>query len=289
MTGFTYAAPTTVQEALNLLDEHGEDATLLAGGQSLMILLRQRLVSPKVLVGLKGVAELRELDADDGHMRIGAMVPYCVASSSPLLRDRLPALAQAAASVGSVHIRTLGTIGGSVCHADPAGDVPTVLLASDASLVLKRADGSEVTYHVDDFFTGLFETRRQPDELLVSIQVPDQPAGATFSYRRYYFRAGEYPLCVVACRLEWEADRCVGARVAVGGGGPHPMRLSEVEQQLVGTDGSAIDTGSIARAARDVMDPTPDVRGSAEWKATVVASVLDAALTEAIEGRTQRV
>jgi aerobic carbon-monoxide dehydrogenase medium subunit len=288
MTGFTYAAPTTVGEALSLLDEHGDDAAVLAGGQSLMILVRQRLVAPSVLVGLKGVAELRGLEAADGHIRIGAMVPYGVASSSPLLRDQLPVLAKACGSVGSAHIRTLGTIGGSVCHADPAGDVPTVLLATGASLVLKKPDGRDVTHDVDDFFTGLFETRRQPDELLVEIQVPTQPATATLSYRRYYFRPGEYPLCVAACRLEWDGDRCTGARVAVGGGGPHPMRLPEIEQQLAGAERSAVDAGSLGRAAQSLLRPTPDMRGSTEWKATVVAHVLEEALTDALEGESAR-
>jgi carbon-monoxide dehydrogenase medium subunit len=288
MTGFTFAAPTTVDEALTLLHAHGDEATLLAGGQSLMILVRQRLVSPTVLIGLKKVAELRGLESHDGYIRIGAMVTYRAASTSPLLRERLPVLAKACASVGSVHIRTLGTLGGSVCHADPAGDIPTVLLMSGASLVLKKTDGTEVTHEVDGFFTGLFETRRQPDELLVSIQVPTQPAGATFSYRRYSFREGEFPLCVVACRLEWDGDRCTGARIAVGGGGPYPMRLPEVEQQLVGTDHSAVDVASIGRGASDLLRPTPDIRGSTEWKAKVVAHVLEESLTAALEGKSQR-
>jgi aerobic carbon-monoxide dehydrogenase medium subunit len=288
MTGFAYAAPNTVGEVLSLLGEHGDDATLLAGGQSLMIMVRQRLVSPKVLVGLKGVAELREIEVQNGYLQIDAMVPYAVGSASSLVRERVPILATACASVGSVHIRTLGTLGGSVCHADPAGDVPTVLMATGASLVLTKADGTEVTHPADEFCIGLFETRRQPDELLVSIQIPTQPVSATFSYRRYYFRAGEFPLCVVACRLEWDGDRCTGARVAVGGGGPHPMRLPEVEQQLAGADRGTIDVASIAGEARGQLRPAPDVRGTTEWKATVVSHVLEQALAEALEGTSQR-
>ncbi|MDX6233232.1 MAG: aerobic carbon-monoxide dehydrogenase medium subunit [Nocardioidaceae bacterium] len=288
VTGFIYAAPTTVAEALTLLREHGDEATVLAGGQSLMILVRQRLITPTVLVGLKRVAELKGLEAHDGCIQIGSMVSYRSAARSPLLREHLPTLAEASGSVGSVHIRNLGTLGGSVCHADPAGDVPTVLLSCDATLVLKTPDGGEVRHPLDDFFTGLFETRREPEELLVSIEVPAQPADATTSYRRYSFREGEYPLCVIACRLEWDGETCSGARVAVGGGGTHPMRLHEVEQRLTGQDRGAIDAPAVAQEARASLRPVPDVRGSTEWKATVVAHVLEQALTEALTREAHR-
>jgi carbon-monoxide dehydrogenase medium subunit len=288
VTGFAYAEPTTVAETLALLRKHGDEATVLAGGQSLMILLRQRLVAPTVLVGLKAVTELKGLEAHEGSIEIGSMVTYRSASRSPALREHLPVLAEASGSVGSVHIRTLGTLGGSVCHADPAGDVPTVLLMYGATLVLRTPDGDEVRYPVDDFFTGLFETRRHPGELLVSMQVPTQPAGATTSYRRYSFREGEYPLCVVACRLEWNGSTCTGARIAVGGGGTHPRCLPELQTRLAGLEHSAIDPQALAAEARSLLRPVADVRGSTEWKAKVVAHVIGEALTEALERKAHR-
>jgi carbon-monoxide dehydrogenase medium subunit len=282
MSGFTFTAPTTVDEVLGLLGDHGQDATLLAGGQSLMILLRQRLVSPEVVVGLKQVTELRDIASQDDHIEIGSMVTYRSASQNTLLRDKLPVLAKASGSVGTVHIRALGTLGGSVCHADPSGDVPTVLLMYGATLVLRKQAGSEVHHDIDDFFTGVFETRREPDELLVAIRVPHQPSDATYSYRRYSFREGEYPLCVVACRLTWDGERCTGARIAVGGAGPHPHRITEIEQRITGQEITAVDVPSLT--AGIPLQPMPDVRGTSEWKAGVVRHVIEEALTEALEG-----
>jgi carbon-monoxide dehydrogenase medium subunit len=286
MSGFTYTAPTTVDEALGLLREHGQDATLLAGGQSLMILLRQRLVSPEVVVGLKQVTELRDISSHADHIEIGSMVTYRSASLNTLLRDKLPVLAKASGSVGTVHIRGLGTLGGSVCHADPSGDVPTVLLMYGATLVLRNPADDEVHHDIDDFFTGVFETRREPEELLVAIRVPHQPSDTTYSYRRYSFREGEYPLCVVACRLTWNSQRCIEARIAVGGAGPHPQRLTELEQRIADQEIATFDVPSLTDGIQ--LHPMPDVRGTSAWKAEVVRHVIEGALSDALEGKVRR-
>ena len=234
MRPFEFQAPTSVEETLRLLGEHGPEATLLAGGQSLMILLRQGLVAPELLIGLKRVEELRTVEQRDGGLRLGSMVSYRTAVTDQRIADRLPLVAAAAGSVGSVHIRNLGTIGGSLCHADPAGDVPTVLLALDATLHTASPGGGAASHAIDGFFQGLFETGLDAGELLVAIDLPAQPAGATFGYRRFSFRQGEYPMAVAACRLGWEGGRCTDPRVAVGGGGPHPARLKALEHLLDG-------------------------------------------------------
>lgn len=283
MRPFEFQAPTSVAETLRLLGEHGPDATLLAGGQSLMILLRQGLVTPELLIGLKRVEELRAVEHRDGGLRLGSMVTYRTAATDPRIAERLAPLAAAAGSVGSVHIRNLGTIGGSLCHADPAGDVPTVLLALDATLRTASPGGVATGHAIDGFFRGLFETSLDTDELLLAVDLPAQPAGATFGYRRFSFRQGEYPMAVAACRLGWKGGRCTGPRVAVGGGGPHPDRLKDLEEMLEGaTAGEALEAVA-ADAPFQSLRPIADVRGGQAWKRRVVTSLIRRTVADAID------
>jgi aerobic carbon-monoxide dehydrogenase medium subunit len=279
---FDFQAPTSVEETLRLLGEHGPDATLLAGGQSLMILLRQGLVAPELLIGLKRVDELRAIGTHDGGLRLGSMVTYRTAAADPRIAERLPLIAAAAGSVGSVHIRNLGTIGGSLCHADPAGDLPTVLLALDATLHTARPGGATASHAIDGFFQGLFETSLDSDELLVAIDLPAQPAGASFGYRRFSFRQGEYPMAVAACRLGFEEGRCTGARVAVGGGGLHPARLKALEDLLEGmTAREALDAPA-TDAPFESLQPIADIRGGEAWKRRVVANLIRETVADAL-------
>jgi aerobic carbon-monoxide dehydrogenase medium subunit len=287
LRSFDFLAPTSIDETLQVLDEHGPDATLLAGGQSLLILLRQGLVAPEVLIGLKRVGELAtvgRVSGDGGDadgLRIGAMVSYGTAATDPAVAATAPVLAAAAGSVGSVHIRNLGTVGGSLCHADPAGDVPTVLLALDAVVEAARPGGTTARYAVDGFFRGLFETRLGDDELLVSVDVPAQPPGATFGYRRFSFRHGEYPMAVAACRLEWDGGRCAGARAAVGGGGPHPRRLEALERRLLGAGAAEAVEAVAADEPFASLRPIADVRGSEAWKLLVVSDLVRKTVADA--------
>lgn len=279
---FDFQAPASVGQTLRLLDEHGADATLLAGGQSLMILLRQGLVAPGTLIGLKRVEELATVERRDGGLLLGSMVTYRSAAADPLVAERAPLVARAAGSVGSVHIRNLGTVGGAVCHADPAGDLPTVLLALDASLHTLRPGGAAATHPVDGFFQGLFETSLDTGELLVSIELPRQPEGARFGYRRFSFRHGEYPMAVAACRLAFEGGRCAGARVAVGGGGLHPARLRPLEELLEGATRDEALEAARTDAPFESLRPIADVRGGEAWKRRVVTELIRRTLGDAL-------
>lgn len=279
---FDFQAPTSVDETLRLLGEHGSGAALLAGGQSLMILLRQGLVAPELLIGLKRVAELGAVETIAGGLRLGSMVTYRTAAGDPWIAERLPLVATAAGSVGSVHIRNLGTIGGSLCHADPAGDVPTVLLALDATLHTAHADGGSATHSIDGFFQGLFETSLDTGELLVSIDLPAPAQGATFGYRRFSFRHGEYPMAVAACRLRWERDRCTDPRVAVGGGGLHPSRLKALEDLLEGATAREALAAAATGAPFESLRPIADVRGGEEWKRRVVTNLIRQTVADAV-------
>lgn len=277
-----FQAPVSVDETLGLLERFGPEATLMAGGQSLMILLRQGLVAPRVLVSLKRVRELRAMTADGDTLSLGSMLAYHTAAGDQQIAAWAPIARAAAASVGSVHIRNLGTLGGGVCHADPAGDVPTALLALDATLHTVRPGGAEARHRIDDFYRGLFETRLEPDELLVSIDLPAAPTGVTFGYRRFQYRHGEYPMAVAACRLGWENGRCTGARVAVGGGGLHPRRLPELERVLDGGTADDVVAAAAAEAPFESLRPIADIRGSEGWKRRVVTELVRRTVADAL-------
>ena len=288
MIGFDYKVPDTVDEAVDLLAEYGSEAKLLAGGQSLLVLMRQRLVAPAVVIGLSRVTGLSEIRVD-GSFTVGSMTRYRSLTTGEI-GSGLPLLARAGRSVGSVHIRNLGTVGGALAHCDPAGDVPTVLMALGASYKGLSLRGS-TTYDSSDFGVGLFETRLADDELLTSIRVPVQPDSATFGYQRFSFREGEYPMVVAACRLEWDSSGyCLAANFAVGGADAFPKRLSAVEAALVGT---RFDDGDLDGLLEETVWPelhvAADVRGGVSWKKTVVLATLRRALAEACEGQGRQI
>lgn len=282
MDAFELVAPGTLEEALGLRERHGGDSMLLAGGQSLLILLRQRLVAPDPLVSLGRIAELRDVAAGEDGLVIGAMVTYAEATRSVVLRERAPLLAEAAGRVGSIHIRNLGTVGGSLGHADPAADVPVALMTLDARVRLASASGAREV-PVADLYTGnLFETVVADTEILTQVSVPAAAAVATHGYRRFSYREGEYPQCQAAVRLEWSGGTCSGARVVVGGGGPCPRRLPALESWLVGRSETGSDLADAVHAATADLDPLADVRGGVDWKRQVVRHVVTGSVENAM-------
>jgi carbon-monoxide dehydrogenase medium subunit len=287
---FRYEAPSTVNEALELLDQYGPDARVLAGGQSLLILMRQRLVQPEVVVSLSRIPALRTIETDRGGLRIGAMVTYREASRDPRVVGTAGLLARAAGSVGSIHIRARGTIGGAVCHADPAGDVLVALMALDGTIETHGAPGTHGTpggpeaseFAAADFPTGLFSTRLAPGSIAPGVRVPAQHEDARFGYRRFLLREGEYPMTQTAVRIVPRDGRVVDARVAIGGAGDRPRRIPEAEAFLVGQplDDQLLDDFAEVIAAN--VRPTPDVRGGTWWKTRVIAATARRALAEAL-------
>jgi len=282
MRSFVLHAPSTLDEALDLREQHGADSMLLAGGQSLLILLRQGLVAPEPLISIEAIDELDRVVGDPDEFRIGAMTTYATIAAHPELQAVVPLLSTAAGRVGSVHIRNRGTIGGSLAHADPAGDVPVALLALDADVVLASRSGGERQVPVKEFFAGgLFETVVADTEILTRVRVPRPTSQASYGYRRFSYREGEYPQCQAAVRLVWRDGLCRSARVAVGGAGPNPRRLSSLEEELVGTALHGDEIEHRVDVVLPELEPIADVRGSVDWKRQVVRHVLIAALQDA--------
>lgn len=210
------------------------------------------------------------------------MVTYREAADSDDVRDRARAFARAAGSVGSMHIRALGTVGGAMCHADPAGDVLTMMMVLDGWVEVISAAGP-ARIAATEFPTGLFETRLPTGGLLTALGVPAQPAGALYGYQRFMLREGEYPMTQAAVRVELHDGRLSEARLAVGGAGDRPMRLDAVEVWLDGAEPTPELLDEVAVRVRQAVTPYPDVRGSSAWKAQVVGVMAKRALAQALE------
>jgi aerobic carbon-monoxide dehydrogenase medium subunit len=270
---FDYLRPATVEDAVAALAGAGEDAKVLAGGHSLLPVLRLRLAAPTLLVDLGGIAALRGIRADGDTLVIGAMTTHAEVAADV----RAPLLAQAAAVVGDRQVRHRGTIGGSLAHADPAGDLPTVAVALDAELVV-AGSGGQRTIPAREFFVDYFTTALAPDEVLVEVRVP-RLAGWGTHYAKVSRTAQSWAAVAVAAAVKRENGSITQARVALTNMGPTPVRASAVEQALAG---ATVD--GIAAAAAQVAEgtsPPSDTTASAEYRRHLATVLTRRALTEA--------
>jgi CO/xanthine dehydrogenase FAD-binding subunit len=240
---FDYRAPASVDEALGLL---GLDSTVLAGGQSLLPLLNLRLARPELVVDINGLAELDYIRDEDGRLRIGAMTRQVALENSELVRGRWPLLHKAVRLVGHTQIRSRGTVGGSVTHADPAAELPAALIALDARFELRSAKGAR-SVAASDFFLGALYTVREPDELLVEIEVPAQPEGAGTGFAEHARTHGDFATAGAAAVVAPGGH----VRISLLGAGPVPARAEEAERALAG---GADAREAAAVAARDIED-----------------------------------
>ncbi len=279
---FEYAAPETVEEALETLGEGGFDAKPLAGGQSLIPMLNFRLARPAILVDLNGVDELAGLEAgEDGGLWIGAMARQREAERSPLVAERAPLLAEVLPWVAHPQIRNRGTMGGSAAHADPAAELPAALLALDARFVARGPDG-ERTLGAGDFFAGLFTTALEPDELLVAIELPPPPAGSGWAFAEVARRHGDYALAGAAALVSVDPDgSCREARLAFVNAGPVPLLSGEVAQVAVGERPSEALFAEAAEAAAAALDPPADIHATSAYRRHLAGVLARRVLAEA--------
>jgi carbon-monoxide dehydrogenase medium subunit len=263
---FEYHRPASIDEAVALLARHGEEAKLLAGGHSLIPLMKFRLAQPAHLVDLGRIAGLAGIRVGKDAVVIGALTTHHYVASSPAVRQSLPLLAEAAAGIGDQQVRNCGTIGGSLAHADPAADWPAVTLALGARMKVTGPSGSR-TIPADEFFLDLLTTALRPDEVLTEVQVPIPPAGSGCAYVKHPHPASRFALCGVAVRLVPGAGgTCKDVRVGVTGVGARATRAGAVEQAL---DGLAPDVAAIAAAAERAdqgIEMSADLQGGVEYK-----------------------
>lgn len=263
---FEYHRPDSVDEALALLAEHGYDAKLLAGGQSLVPAMNFRLAQPAVLVDLNRVGGLDGIEEADGALRMGAMVRQRAAERSPAVAARAPLLAEALAHVAHPQIRARGTVGGSLAHADPAAELPAVMLALGARFLLRSPEG-ERSIEAADFYTGLFGTALEPEEILVAVEIPAAAPGTGTAFAELSRRHGDFALAGVAASLTVDGDgRCTAARVALFGVADGPVLAEGAAAALLGEPVSDATVRAAAAAAAAALDPPADIHASAEYR-----------------------
>ena len=278
---FDYHAPASVEEALALLQRYGGDAKVLAGGQSLMPLLNFRLSRPAALVDLNRIASLAYVSEHDGQVRLGAMTRQRTIEFSPIVARKLPLLREATRWVGHLPIRTRGTIGGSLAHADPAAEYPAVLTALEGEVVARGPRGERVVKAADLFQTYL-TTSLAPEEILVEVRLGAMPAGAGYALEEFARRHGDFAIVGIAALIVREGRRCTRARLATAGTGPVPVRLRAAEEILErdGLDDAAIDAA--ARRASELVSPDSDLHASADYRRHLAGVLTKRALTRAI-------
>ncbi|HWP60876.1 MAG TPA: xanthine dehydrogenase family protein subunit M [Candidatus Acidoferrales bacterium] len=263
---FGYLPARSVENALELLREYGEDAKLLAGGHSLIPAMKLRLAAPKYLIDLGTIPGLRGARREGNQLVVGALTVHADVASSEVVRQHLPALAEAAAAIGDVQVRNRGTIGGSVAHNDPGADLPVVLTALNASFVLVSLTGTR-TVDAEQFFIDVFTTALAPHEVLTEIRIPLPPSGSGTAYAKLPHPASGYVVVSAGALLRRDASgRCAAARVAVGGLGGGPRRALAAEAALQGQPLTAATIAAAAAKAADGSDPVDDTYASAEYK-----------------------
>jgi carbon-monoxide dehydrogenase medium subunit len=277
---FDYVAATSLEEAMSALAEGGDDAKVLAGGQSLIPLLSLRLAYPSVLIDLNRVDELASTERVDGSLRVGAMVRHRTAERSKEVRAAVPLISEAMPFIGHVAIRSRGTIGGSIAHADPAAELPAVALALGATITARSSARGERTIAAADFFQGYFTTVLEPDEILISIDFPVLGENTGVAVEEVARRHGDFAMVGAVATVTKGRGDVTDARIALINVAERPVRALEAEQALVG--GASIEEVA-ATAARD-LDPSGDLHASPAYRKKVAGVCVKRALTRAMVG-----
>jgi len=282
-----YEAPTTIAEAVGLLAEHEDEASVLAGGQSLIPLMALRLARPAVLIDINGLSELSLVAVTDGTVTIGAMTREYVAEDSATVGDSVPLLAAALPLIGHEAIRSRGTIGGSLAHADPAAELPAVALALDAEFVVRGRAGERVV-PAADWFEGYLATSRRPDELLTEVRFPAAGPGTGVAFLEVARRHGDFAIVGLAVSLTLADGVISDARLAFAGVSDVPVRVAEAEDLLAGEQPSAELFAEAARVATAALDPPADLNGSSEYRKQVAAALVRRGLQAAADNAYER-
>jgi aerobic carbon-monoxide dehydrogenase medium subunit len=267
---FRYVRPPSLPETFSMLAELEDSAKLLAGGQSLLPLMKLRLAAPETVIDIGGLDELRDLRVDDGELVVGALTRFCDLERSPVVRRECPVLGRVAAVVGDPQVRHRGTLGGTLAHADPASDLPTLLLALNASVVINSARGSR-RVAIGDLFEGFMTTALQDDEILTEVRIPR--GRQRWSYQKFTRRAQEWAVVAVAAVRDEQDGR---VRVSVANAGSTPLRAPTVERHLA-------EGASLAAAAARVVDdihPFADAIATVEHRREIAVTLVERALTE---------
>jgi aerobic carbon-monoxide dehydrogenase medium subunit len=279
---FEYHAPASVGEALELLERYGDEAKVLAGGQSLIPLMKLRFASPRALVDINRIQGLDSIQEDDGFLSIGALVRHRDCERSDALRGRYGVLGDAAPQISDPIVRNRGTMVGSLVHADPQGDWGSALLAAAAQLEVVSSGGTR-TIPLDELFQGPFTTSLQPNEIATAVQVPDPGARAGGTYLKLERKVGDFATVGVAVHLSFDNGTVGRAGIALTGVGPRNLRAEAAEQALAGAELNDDTIREAAELTAQAAQPRSDNRGSADYKRSVVRVFTERGLRKAAE------
>jgi carbon-monoxide dehydrogenase medium subunit len=281
---FDYYDPRSLDEALALLDRHGDDAKVLAGGQSLMPLLNMRLARPNVVVDINQIKDLNYVRASDGGVAIGAIARQRALQAEKLIAERVPILREAAYFIAHPQIRSRGTICGSIAHADPAAELPALALALDAKMTLTSAKAAR-TVAAEDFFQSFFTTALEANEILTEVRFPAPPKDSVWSVLEISRRHGDFAIAGIIAGLALEPNRQVitRARLVYFGVGATPVRVTAAEEALIGQAASEPAFEAAAQSAKQGIDPSNDIHATEEYRRAVAATLTKRALRAALQ------
>tara|TARA_Y100001980_G_C14546956_1_gene327285 strand:+ start:1590 stop:2465 length:876 start_codon:yes stop_codon:yes gene_type:complete len=278
---FDYHVPKTIGEAIKLLDDLGEDAKILAGGHSLIPMMKWRLAEPTHLVDISRLSGLDYIKEEDGYLCIGAMATETALETNDLIANKYSILKDTSEVIADPLVRNLATLGGNIAHGDPANDHPATMLAMDAVVVACGPNESRREIKIDDFFLGPLWTALEENEILTEIKIPMPQNDTGGCYIKLERKVGDYAIAAAAVRLEFDNEKCASAGIALTNVGPTPVRATEAQNALIGTDVSddLVDQASILAA--EASQPIGDHRGSEEYKRGVVKTLTGRAIMKA--------
>jgi len=280
---FEYLRPKTLPEAVAMLQQHGDDAKILSGGQSLIPMMKLRLARPSHLIDINRVTGLSYIKEEGGFLKIGGLTREADLEASDLIRKKYPLLLDTATVIADPQVRNMATVGGNLAHGDPANDHPATMMALRAQVVVTGAKGERVI-PIDDFFVTLFTTALQHDEILTEIRVPVPPPKSSGAYFKLERKVGDFATAATAVQFTLD-DKGTVQQIGIGltNAGPTPIRAKSAEDALRGKKPDAALISQASQLAMDAADPSADLRGPAEYKKGLIKELTKRALTRALE------
>ena len=280
---FEYLRPNTIPEAIALLQQHGEDAKILSGGQSLIPMMKLRIARPGYLIDINRISGLSYIKEEGGFLKIGGLTREAELESSPVIRAKYPILLDTAHAIADPQVRNLATVAGNLAHGDPANDHPATMLALGAQVVATGARGERII-PIEEFFLSLFSTALQPGEILTEIRIPVPPARSGGAYLKLERKVGDFATAAVAAQVTADANRAAqNVGIALTNVGPTPIKAKKAEDFLRGKKLDEANIRQASQLAADDAQPSSDLRGPAEYKKGLVKELAKRALTRAAE------
>jgi len=280
---FEYDAPSTLEDAIGLLHQHGEEAKILSGGHSLIPMMKLRFASPERVIDINGIPGLSYIKEDSGVLRIGALTREAEIEHSDLLKEKFPIFGDVTKLIADPQVRNMGTVGGNLAHGDAANDHPAAMLALRATVIATGKDGKR-PIPIDEFFFGFYQTALQHGEILTEIQIPIPPKGTGSAYHKLERKVGDFATAGVAVQLTInDQGICTAIGIGLTNVNPTPLRAERSEQLLLNTALSDENIAAAAQLASEDCNPSSDLRGSEEYKRAMIAVLVKRMIKKAIE------